>query len=82
MTERIEPVTTGVDDKGELVWGQAPMPRWKMEMFRVRYYGDFAAYWIRRVFTDATGYEADEDTPSMELVTRPWKKKPWKHNGD
>jgi hypothetical protein len=70
MTERRQPVVTGVNKKGELLWGFIDMPRWQMEMFRVRYYGDFMAHWIKQQFFNATGFESDKEISSMELRSR------------
>lgn len=84
MIERTQPVNTGLDEKGELVWGIVPMARWQMEMIRVRYYGDFMAHWIMRQFTDVTGHEAPEDFASMELTARKGCNKTivYRHPGD
>ena len=65
--ERKQPVVTGTDKKGELLWGFIDMPRWQMEMFRVRYYGDFMAFWIKKQFYDLTGFEMSKDEGSMQL---------------
>ncbi len=67
MIERTQPIVTGTDVHGELTWGVVAMARWQMEMFRVKYYGDFMAHWIKRQFFDLTGYESDKDIPSMQL---------------
>jgi hypothetical protein len=81
MIERTQPVCTGVDAKGELVWTRIAMPRWQMEMFRVPYVGDFMAYWMKRVFCDKTGIELEEDDGSLTL-TPTVRRKAWKHPGD
>jgi hypothetical protein len=78
--ERKQPICKGVDHRGELLWGMIDMPRWQMEMFRVRYYGDFMAHWIKRQFGDLTGHESD--SPSMELFSKRWKAKQHVHQGD
>ncbi len=83
MIERTQPVVTGVNEKGEFVWGIVPMARWQMEMFRVRYYGDFMAHWIMKQFNDLTGHEAADNFSSMELRAHKGFKKPcYRHQGD
>lgn len=83
MIERTQPVFKGTNAKGEILWGIIPMPRWQMEMFRVRYYGDFMAHWLKKQFFDITGFESDSDIPSMELHSaKAWKPKRKTHNGD
>lgn len=82
MVERTRPVCSGVNGKGELVWETVPMARWQMEMFRVRYYGDFMAHWLKRQFADLTGHESERDIPSMELRSKNWKPNRPTHGGD
>jgi hypothetical protein len=65
--ERVQPYCSGVNAQGRFIWEGREMPRWQRELLRVAYYGDFMAYWIKRRFEDATGYEAPADMPSMEL---------------
>lgn len=33
--ERVQPVCTGLDKNGELIWEGRTMPRWQQEMFRI-----------------------------------------------
>lgn len=78
--DRKQPVVTGLDKKGELVWGWIPMPRWQMLMFPLRYFGDFAAFWMKRYQEDKTGFESDR--PSMVLRSSHVKTKPRARSGD
>jgi hypothetical protein len=76
MIERTQPVVTGVDKNGELIWGIVAMARWQMEMFRVKYYGDFMAFWMMRQLRDMTGMEPDEPVSSMDISkVRDFRKK-------
>ncbi len=83
MIERTQPVCKGTDAKGNLIWGIIPMPRWQMEMIRVRYYGDFMAHWIMKQFSDNTGHEAGENFSSMEIRQKKVERKMrYRHPGD
>lgn len=87
MIERTQPVVTGVNAKGELIWTKRAMARWQMEMFRVRYYGDFMVHWMKRQMLDTMGIdwdsEVDGGVPSMTLSPfRGRLKKSKLHAGD
>lgn len=84
MIERQQPVVKGINEKGELIWGTMPMPRWQMEMFRVKYYGDFIGFWLKQTFFNLTGYE-NEETPNIDFREDAYKylRKPRSmHQGD
>ena len=82
MIERTQPVVKGLKN-GELMWVIMPMPRWQMEMFRVKYVGDFMAHWIKKQFEDITGHEMGEGFNSMELRAHShYAKQRWIHPGD
>jgi hypothetical protein len=66
--ERIQPTCVGTAANGEPIWEGREMPRWQMEMLRLKYYGDFMAHWIKRRFFESTGFEMTQDTGSMELT--------------
>ncbi len=80
--DRVQPVVIGLDPKGELIWGIIPMPQWQMLMFPLRYFGDFAAFWMRKQLFEHTGIEVDSDSSSMTLRSTPWKKKHRTRSGD
>ncbi len=80
MSERKQPVVKGVDEKGELIWGFIPMPRWQQAMFPVKYCGDFIAFWYKRMFYEKTGHESEADIPNMQLHAREGLRKPRRHH--
>lgn len=65
-SERVQPVCTGVDERGELVWEGRAMEYWQMAMFPVRYAGDFLAHWTRMSLR-GVGLYFDEAGSSMDI---------------
>lgn len=86
--ERIQPTCVGTAANGEPIWEGREMPRWQMEMFRLRYYGDFMAFWMKKRFYDITGFEMTHDEGSMQIhdwthdLKRKYKKSERKNTGD
>ncbi len=73
MTDRVQPVVKGVDEKGEFIWGVIPMPYWQMIMFPVRYVGDFAAHWMKVAMLHNSGMEVEDGSSSNLLSFVPWQ---------
>lgn len=74
---RKQPIVTGINEKGDLIWGEIDMPRWQMELLRLVYYGDFLSHWTQRMFRDITGHESEEPIPSAVFTCKPMSKE-WK----
>jgi hypothetical protein len=53
-----------LDEKGELVWEMAPMPRWMMTMFPVDYTGYFREHWMELVTFAKSGFDFED----MEFI--------------
>ncbi len=69
--DRKKPIVVGTDKRGELVWGFVPMARWQMIMFPIKYVGDFAGFWYRKLMEAQFGIPADDvDAPSMDISKR------------
>jgi hypothetical protein len=69
-SERRQPVVVGTDPRGELLWGSIEMPRWQMLMFPIKYVGDFAAFWFKRVMLETMGCEPTQDIPNASFRLR------------
>lgn len=88
MIERKQPICLGRDKRGELIWGEIPMPDWQVRLIQslvpIPYVGDFLAFWLKHAFFHKTGYESDEPTPNMELRSGHYKSKTPRrhHSGD
>lgn len=55
--ERTQPIVTGINALGELIWEIIEMPRWQMEMVRIPYHGDFAEHWMFKTWREKTDFE-------------------------
>jgi hypothetical protein len=76
--ERVQPFTTGVNSKGELVWEGREMPRWQMELLRVAvdHFGEFFTHWLevykyegrREEFRDDDGFLAKCKSATKERL--------------
>lgn len=69
MGERKQPVNLGVDEKGELIWGEIPMPEWQriliQKLVPIPYVGDFLAFWWKNAQYWKKGYE--DKGPNLEF---------------
>ena len=72
--ERPQPVVTGINPKGELLWSQIEMPLWQRLMFPIRYCGDFAAFWQKRRMVVMLGWEIDDQIPNADFKMRKFGK--------
>ncbi len=58
--ERVQPMVSGVDANGELLWEGQAMPRFQMAMFPVaKYDGDFLGFWGKRRIYEQADIELD-----------------------
>ncbi len=56
--DRYQPTFSGVDAKGEIVWTLQAKQTWHLEMFPVRYRGDFSEQWMRLLLAE-NGFDWD-----------------------
>ncbi len=56
-----QPTCAGIDERGELVWGRQAKETWHLEMFPVRYDGDFKEHWMRLLLVQKYGLEWEGD---------------------
>lgn len=78
---RMQPVCSGVDSNGELVWATQQMAEWQMRMFPIQYKGDFGVFWMKRALFESTGIELEMDSMTLHVDQR-WNKKLASFKGD
>lgn len=84
-----QPVVLGINEKGELIWGNIEMPLWQRKMFPIRYTGDFMAFWQKLNLMQAKDFDAQggcnadfrSHVPSAKLEKK-YQHKRQGHKGD
>lgn len=58
---RQQPICTGVNARGELLWASVPMELWQiLQQYRRQYTGDFSEQWMRMIILERWGLGWDD----------------------